>query len=397
MKVLYVSALSSERLINELYNKRKINPGFALQKFARLIVKGMRANGAEVSTLTNPPIVRNVLSRLYISISTEEENGILYKYIPFINIPIIKHLCVIIYSFFYTLLWGIKNKREKLLFCDVINVSACVGTLLAAKILNLKTACIVTDIYGMMVGEKKGKFSNFITICARKFYNIYANSFDRYVLLTEQMNEKINFHKKPYIVMEAICDEGLNFGTLKDIKKDNPRTIIYAGGLYEQYGVKMLVDGFLESGVDAKLILYGSGSFVKELNDNYSRYTNVEYRGVVSNNEIMEKECRASLLINPRFSSEEFTKYSFPSKNMEYMASGTPLLTNNLSGMPVEYKSYVYIFEDETISGYAKSIKKVLSYSEEELYEFGLAAKKFVLEKKNYKIQGAKIMKLLNE
>ena len=397
MKILYVSALSSERLINELFNKRKINPGFALQKFARLIVKGMQANGAEVTTLTNPPIVRNVLSRFYISIPTEKEHGILYKYIPFVNIPIIKHFCVIIYSFFYTLLWGIYNKREKLLFCDVINVSACVGTLLAAKILNIKTACVVTDIYGMMVGENKSKFLNFVTTCARKFYNIYANSFDKYVLLTEQMNEKINFYKKPYIVMEAICDEGLEFNFFKDVKKDKPRTIIYAGGLYEQYGVKMLVDGFIESGVDAKLILYGSGSFTKELIDNYSRYSNVEYKGVISNNEIIEKEYRASLLINPRFSSEEFTKYSFPSKNMEYMASGTPLLTNNLPGMPEEYKPYVYLFENETVSGYANSIKKVLSYSEEELYEFGSAAKKFVLEKKNYKIQGARIMNLLNE
>ena len=59
----------------------------------------------------------------------------------------------------------------------------------------------------------------------------------------------------------------------------------------------------------------------------------------------------ATLLINPRFSNEEYTKYSFPSKNMEYMASGTPILTTKLPGMPKEYYEYIYLFEEESIEG----------------------------------------------
>lgn len=395
MKILYASALSSERLINMLYIKKKSNPGFAMQKFARLIVKGILYNDVEISTLTNPPINRTFSSQLFIRLKSEEEDGVKYKYIPFINFPVLKHLCIIIYSFLYTLFWGICDKKNKLILCDIINVSLCVGTLLAAKILRIRTACIVTDIYGMMIGEKKSGLSKLVAYCAHKFYDIYANSFDKYILLTEQMNEKVNFYQNPYIVIEALCDRNNSVEDNGIWEKNNPRTILYAGGLFEQYGVKMLVEAFIKSKVDAKLVLYGNGTFVKELNEKYSTCSNIEFRGVASNEEVIKEEYKSSLLVNPRFSSEEFTKYSFPSKNMEYMVSGTPLLANKLPGMPNEYESYVYLFEQETVEGYANSIRKVMSYSDEELIRFGLSAKKFVIEKKNNIVQGRKIVNFL--
>ena len=392
MKILYASALSSERLINMLFVNKRCNPGFAMQKFARLIVKGIHHNGVEISTLTNPPINRTLLSDIFVCFKTEKENGISYKYIPFFNFPLLKHFCVIVYSFLYTLFWGMYDRKNKLLLCDVINVSICVGTLMAAKILRIKTACVVTDIYGLMIGENKGRLSSLVSYLAHKFYNIYANSFDKYILLTEQMNEKVNLYKKPYIVIEALCDTDLLIENNEYLKKNNPRTVLYAGGLFEQYGVKMLVEAFIKSNVDAKLILYGSGTFVKELNSVYSAYSNIDYRGVASNEEVIIEEYKSSLLVNPRFSSEEFTKYSFPSKNMEYMVSGTPLLANKLSGMPNEYDSFVYLFEEETVEGYARTLNKLLSYPEEELNKFGSAARKFVVENKNYITQGEKLV-----
>ena len=99
--------------------------------------------------------------------------------------------------------------------------------------------------------------------------------------------------------------------------------------------------------------------------------------------------------MNPRPTTEEFTKYSFPSKNMEYMVSGTPLLTTRLPGMPKEYYPYVFLIEDETIDGYAKALADALSRTEDELVNFGQKAKKFVLENKNYIIQTRRIIELI--
>ena len=38
--------------------------------------------------------------------------------------------------------------------------------------------------------------------------------------------------------------------------------------------------------------------------------------------------------VNPRQNNEEFTKYSFPSKTMEYLASGVPVVAYKLDGIP---------------------------------------------------------------
>lgn len=325
----------------------------------------------------------------------EEENGILYKYIPFINLPIIKHFCVMFYTFCYVFFWGLSHRTEKAIICDVLNVSACMGSLLATKINRIQSVGVVTDIYGMMVDNDKSKVVSFISSCAYRFHNLYVNSFNKYVLLTEQMNKIVNPKCRPYMVMEALCDISVKDKKIEMGEKHSPRTVLYAGGLFEKYGLKMLVEGFIESDVDAHLILFGNGSYVKELKEVCHRYSRVEYRGVVPNEEVVEEELRASLLINPRFSTEEFTKYSFPSKNMEYMVSGTPLLTTKLPGMPQEYYPYVYLFEEETVAGYAEAIRVALSHTEEQLMSFGAKARKFVLESKNNIKQGWRVLELL--
>ena len=113
------------------------------------------------------------------------------------------------------------------------------------------------------------------------------------------------------------------------------------------------------------------------------------------NETIIAEEQKASLLVNPRFTMEAFTKYSFPSKNMEFMASGTPLLTTRLPGMPADYYPYVFLFEEETVEGYAKGIREALSYSDKELIEFGKLSKLFVLSNKNCNVQADRILNFL--
>ena len=397
MKILYVSALSSESLINEIYKATASDPGFAVQKFSRLIVRGLMRNGAECKTLTTPPITAKFTSKLWIRRKKETENGITFDYIPFLSVPILKHLFVCIYTFFYVLSWGCRERTDKVIICDVLNVSACLGALLATKLLRVKSVAVVTDLYGLMVSNNSSIFRRMISKSARVVHDWYVSSFDRYVMLTEQMNDKVNPGHNPHMVMEALCDfnEGSSQSAVS-ISKDSPRTVIYAGGLYEEYGLANLVEAFIRANIsDAKLVIYGDGPYVPKLKKISEKFSSVEYKGIKPNSVVVEDELRASLLVNPRPTTEEFTKYSFPSKNMEYMGSGTPLLTTRLPGMPKEYYPYVFLIEDETIDGYAKALADALSRTEDELVNFGQKAKKFVLENKNYIIQTRRIIELI--
>ena len=119
------------------------------------------------------------------------------------------------------------------------------------------------------------------------------------------------------------------------------------------------------------------------------------YGGMLLNTQIVEKEQEATLLVNPRPTHEEFVKYSFPSKTMEYMASGTPVMTTVLPGMPKDYYPHVFLLEQETAEGIADKLTEVLSLSDEELFEKGQAAKEFILTTRNNVVQAAKIIAML--
>lgn len=390
--ILYISALASERRVIHEYGHSGKNPGFAIQKFSRLIVKGLQARGEEVLAVSNPPNTTG--GKLFVKSNKEKENGVHYNYVPCFNIPIIKYICIFSYVFIYVLFWGIRGKKDKSIICDVLSISICMGALLATKINGVQSIAVVTDIYGMMIGSGK---TSFIPRLAAWLNSKYVSRFNKYVLLTEQMNDVVNPKGRPHIVMEALCDSSLLQETHCHIPKSHPRTVLYAGGIYEKYGLKMLAEGFLKANIpDAILVYFGEGSYVEEYKALCEGHSNLEYRGVVPNEEILHEEQKATLLVNPRFSTEEFTKYSFPSKNMEYMASGTPLLTTKLPGMPQEYYPYVFLFEEETIDGYADAISAALSHSESELCRLGDSAKRFVLQHKNNIEQGQRISELIN-
>ena len=229
-----------------------------------------------------------------------------------------------------------------------------------------------------------------------RFNNYIINKFSSYVFLTEQMNKLINTKSKPYIVIEGQVDINMKDMPNRLINKYEKKIIHFAGGLHIRYGLKILVEAFIRANIEnAELHLYGSGDFELELKELCKDNLKVKYFGIVPNDYIITEQLKSTLLVNPRPTDQEVTKYSFPSKNMEYMASGTPVLTTKLPGMPKEYYDYVYLIEDETEEGIVKTLKEVLNKSSEELHEIGFRAKEFVIKEKNNINQAEKIIELI--
>ena len=157
----------------------------------------------------------------------------------------------------------------------------------------------------------------------------------------------------------------------------------------------MLVEAFITANLsEAELHIYGSGDYEEELKIICQHHPNVKYFGVVPNDIVVQEQLKATLLVNPRPTNEEYTKYSFPSKNMEYMVSGTPVLTTRLPGMPEEYEQYVYLIEDESVEGLEQALKTILAKPAEELHQKGMEAKEFVLQNKNNVVQARKVIEM---
>lgn len=214
---------------------------------------------------------------------------------------------------------------------------------------------------------------------------------DGFVFLSSQMNDLLNKCNKPFTVVDGLCNlDDINMTDMLDTKE---KFVLYAGKVSREFGVDKLVESFGRLKTDYRLYVCGDGDYSSTLRVNCPK--NVEYLGLVSHKKVLQLEKSASILVDPRPSTLELTKYSFPSKIIEYMASGTPVLNTNLPCFAPEYASLHYRFEDESIEGIMATLTSVLSKTQAELSEMGERAKCFVMENKTIQHQCDKIINFI--
>ena len=384
MHIIYAVTTCSDKVYQQLFSHVKVKPAFQSQKYHRLLIEGLAA-GAEVDVVANPPVNRSVLSEKIVRLPREEEGGACYRYIPAIRNPLVKSATVGFGTFFRTLTL---IRKDSAVIVDGLNRVTALSAMLAARFRGKPCVGIVTDLPDMLSGSSFSK----------KMANFVIRHCTHYVLLTEAMNDYLNKNGKPYVILEGHADITMAEKIPSLEKKTAPRICFYAGGVSKQYGLGNLVEGFRNADIpNTQLHIYGPGDYVKELQKIAEEDSRVFYGGMLLNKEIVEKEQEATLLVNPRPTHEEYVKYSFPSKTMEYMASGTPVLTTVLPGMPKEYYPYLFLLEDETAEGIAQALAELLTKSEEELFEKGRRARGFVLDQRNNLVQAQKIIQMLSQ
>ncbi len=262
----------------------------------------------------------------------------------------------------------------------------------------IETCCIIADI---------PEFASATDLHGiKKFYNIYNKSkcdklykfVDKFVLLTDQMAERLSI-SVPYIVMEGIApkqDVATN-SELSD-KYKNERYILYTGTLNYKFGIGELLDAFAQiPDKDIKLIICGFGQAESRIREDMKSDPRIVSLGRVDRAAAIALQRGATVLVNPRQNNEEFTKYSFPSKTMEYLATGVPVVAYKLDGIPDEYDEYINYVKDNSIEAFRDKLIEVCIDKEGLAAEKADSAKKFVLENKNYKAQTKKILDFIIE
>ncbi|MBR5125399.1 MAG: glycosyltransferase [Oscillospiraceae bacterium] len=383
MHIIYAATTCSAKTYERLFSDVKIKPAFQSQKYHRLLIEGLAAN-AKVDVVANPPVNRSVMAKPFLAISDETEGGARYHNMAAIRNPVLKLIWVALTTFFKTLALADKDSA---VVVDCLNCTAALFAQQAARLRGVRCVGIITDLPDMLM--------NPASMFARLSNYIIRHCTD-YVLLTEAMNDYLGNTTKPYVVLEGHADVSMRENVPSLDRKLPGRVCLYAGGVSRQYGLPMLVEGFRMADIpDARLHIYGPGDYVEELQAVAQEDSRVYYGGMLLNTQIVDKEMEATLLVNPRPNNAEYVKYSFPSKTMEYMSAGTPVLMTKLPGMPKEYYPYVYLIEEETPEGIAAALKQVFSNSDTVLFQRGCAAREFVLEERNNVIQASRILKML--
>lgn len=261
------------------------------------------------------------------------------------------------------------------------------------KFPDLKICLIVPDLPEFMGGN-----DNILWKLAKqsehKILESLLKKVDAFVVLSDYMHQPLNIGNRPWIRIEGIYNGENN---CPDFVKKSPKTILYTGSLAKRYGILDLLTAFkLIPDPDYRLWICGDGDALEEINHVAENDKRIHYFGQLKREDVLVLQKQATVLVNPRNSKGEYTKYSFPSKIMEYYASGTPCIMNRLPGIPDEYYDYCFIPETESTDSLANIMVRVCEMDEEELITLGSKARKFISENKNSKVQSQKIADLLN-
>ena len=215
---------------------------------------------------------------------------------------------------------------------------------------------------------------------------------DCFVLLSKHMLDRLEIKDKPFVVIEGIYNDNV----IRSESNKEECTLLYSGNLDKRYGIMDLVKAFVSiPNKNYRLWICGFGDTASTISEYASKDNRIVFYGALPREKVLGLQTKATLLVNPRHSFEVYTKYSFPSKTMEYMASGTPTLMNRLECIPDDYNPFLFYFGDETIEGYRSKIIEILELPASELEERGIMAKKYILTHKTPMMSTKKIIELI--
>lgn len=292
-------------------------------------------------------------------------------------------------------IWCQNTSEEKVLFVYTVSSPFLKAVCkLKKKYPDIKVCSIVADLPDMSsLAENK----SFVQKSFEKYLSNDSYSkldcVDIFVLLTKYMADYMKIHK-PFCVVEGISSN------TKEVEKEatgNIKTVLYTGTLHKKFGVLNLLKAFEKiSDENYRLVICGIGDsedIIKKASQDDSR---IIFKGQLPREEILSLQKEATVLINPRQANEEFTKYSFPSKNLEYLSSGIPVIAYKLEGIPDEYDDYIFYVEDNSIETLKNRIVEVCENIEDSNKK-GKKARNFVLEKKNEVMQTKIIIDMLKK
>ena len=105
----------------------------------------------------------------------------------------------------------------------------------------------------------------------------------------------------------------------------------------------------------------GKGVHLESVLRAQERDGRITYLGYVANDVALRRQQESDVLVCPRLPDGHTTKYSFPSKVMEYLATGNPVVCTDLEGLPQEYRRHLEVPADATDLALARSIETAAS------------------------------------
>lgn len=391
MKTIFLGFFFDQRKEQELLQISKIGIPTASNQYQNGFLEG---GGQEVDIISILPVgtYPKWNKRLYIHREMQNTKWGRIHYLPFINFYGIKEVMQFT-EIYKTLASYISDNARTVIYVYSLYMPFLHAIRrLKKKFDNIHCILIVPDLpgkYGIMrrAVSLGGIRDRFEAKQKMKFVK-YADAF---VFLTEQMKDL--FPPRPYTVIEGFLPQC----SFDNIPKRIPKSILYTGSLNKAFGIEKLLNAFLMiNDKDFQLWICGAGGEQAVVEDYVKRDPRIKYYGFVSKEKIVQLQTACEVLVNPRPNADAFTKYSFPSKTMEYLLSGSKVVMYRLAGVPAEYYDYIYMINGDRLEDLKDTL--INACSDESFYRSKSSLQiEWIKNRKNAVIQCQKLENIYSE
>lgn len=393
MNIILLGLFFSDDALSDAYKNSKCAVQIAPHKFQTNLLAGlMSCKGINTDVINVPPVgsypnnYRRLVFRKRIWNSKNIEVG-------FLNLPILKRriqINAIIREATKKILQYGESNTHLLIYHTFKPFLQC-ANILKKRFLALKISLIMTDpIPGR--GDFDRRMSKRAVKEGNKIVEL-AKVCDSFVLLTKHMTEPLDVGDRPYTIVECISDSNQT----KAAPSNGTRNIcLYTGTVDSDFGILDVAEAFKYL-KNAELWICGGGNASEQLKLISEKYHNIKYFGFVSQDCVADLRSKCDYLINPRRPTGTFTKFSFPSKTAEYMASGKPVIMYKLEGIPDEYDAHLNYLTACTPEEISEELMAIFETPYTNHLLKADTACTFIKNEKSPEAQAKKIVKMMND
>lgn len=378
MNILFVGNHPTQKIIES--SKGRID---SLYRSNEAIINGLRQHPEiNLSVITSPDIASYPHQNLYFSEDYSEPDDC--TMVSMLNLPIIKHFWTAFSLFKKVYVLTKNNEGPTFVIIPYMVFRHVLALRLISKFCrNTKVGLVVPDIFF---------HKSIINKALNNWTEVHARKSDFFILYTEAMADYLGINSKPHITIEG-------FKQIKPfiVEKSEKFIVLYSGTLNIEYGINRLLDAISLIDLNIELHIYGSGNGEKLVKEAVINDSRIHFFGKVSKTEADKALITASVVINPRNENDgEYVKYSFPSKDIDYLASGHPSILCKLPGMPIDYYPYFVDGKSGSSLDIAMAIEQVYNMNFKERDSIAQNAYRFIEDRMNPYNQASKIIELLS-
>ena len=376
MNILVFSSAMTETDFSLYQEEAKIKPNPSNQNFYYKLIKTLAINNT-VSVVSHRPLIKGMFKRGYLESDTKMDGNIKFYYTNNRTDKFFK-LFKEKQSIEKTAKQAIEDfmSNNFIIVTDTLRLNLIKAAKKIANVYGVKIVGMLTDNpYNLSSGS----------IYVKKYLVQQAADLDGYLSLTNGLVKIYNENAPSYIFEGLVAEES-------EGKKDPIFNYFYFGGsLYERYGVKTLVDAFHNSNIKAKLVLAGSGpldSYIEQLaNDDYR----ILYLNQLSKEKNIAYMRNSIANINPRPLDLKMDNESVPSKLLEYLSIGTPVISTKFPKLYSTFKDDVHWIDGNTIDAMKIALESYDISKQEEHLKKAATARRKVFEFYGLSIQAESI------